>query len=634
MFLATSGRRDSYEEAARRDLGIVTNLMNQTVAELAENIGHYRKAREKHGLDPDAGRVTVLLHTYLGDDHATARAQALEPMSRYLRSSLQMRSAASALGAGAPGGDPQDVATARDEDLDYLFRRAYDGYCDERALIGTVDTCAPVVDALREAGVDEIAALVDFGMPADLMRTGLEHLDALRERHHPSDADVSAPATDAQRRIWLASQLIGDRAAYNEVQAVRLRGPLDAEALTAAVDGLVERHAGLRTVFRPGGGDETVLQVVRHGRHVPLRVTDVRGQLTDSPAPGPDEFDAAVAAVLREESSRPYDLAEGPLFTPRLLTLADDDHVLVLGLHHIITDAHSAGILAADLEELYTAAVEGRPARFAAPAGSTVGAAEPDRDPADLEWWRRYLDPLPPVPALPTDARAAVGWRAAGPPPRSASTASVRRHCRSGAADRASRSSPRSSPPGSWCCANARARTSSSWARPSGGARRRPPARSVSTSRVLPLRAPCTESTSADRRRTGHPGRAVRGGRPSVRRPRRAARRRQPRPRQPAAADHRVGRPRHRAADRDRGCRGCTPKRSTEATESAPLEMGLMVVRSGYRAAAAYPLRRRSLRRGDGTGLSGRPRPGPRRHGDGRCGAGAGHRRGRRSLWT
>ncbi|WP_234048371.1 MupA/Atu3671 family FMN-dependent luciferase-like monooxygenase [Streptomyces liliifuscus] len=424
MFLATSGRRESYEEAARRGLGIVTNLMNQTVAELAENIGHYRKAREQHGLDPDTGRVTVLLHTYLGDDHATARAQALEPMTRYLRSSLQMRSAARTL--GTLGGDPRDVATASEEDLEYLFRRAYDGYCDERALIGTPETCAPVVDALYEAGVDEIAALVDFGMPADLMRSGLEHLDALRERHQDASGsaaspgtDVSAPATDAQRRIWLASQLIGDPAAYNEIQAVRLRGPLDGEALAAAVDGLVERHAGLRTVFRPGGGDETVRQVVRQGMRVPLRVTDAREQLTDArgqvtDVQGPEAVaaDEAVAAVLREESSRPYDLAEGPLFTPRLLTLADDDHVLVLGLHHIITDAHSATILAADLEELYKAAVEGRPARFAAPAGSTVGAAEPDRDPADLEWWRHYLDPLPPVPALPT--RRPRGRRVAG----------------------------------------------------------------------------------------------------------------------------------------------------------------------------------------------------------------------------
>ena len=392
MFLATSGRRDSYEEAAERDLGIVTNLMNQTVAELAENIRHYRKVRERHGLDPDAGRVTVLLHTYLGETHATARAQALEPMSRYLRASLQMRAA-----AGALGGSPQDVATASDEDLDYLFRRAYDRYCDERALIGTPETCSPIVDALREAGVDEIAALVDFGMPSDLMRAGLERLDALRARHHDQGprrtAGEPAPVTEAQRRLWLASQLIGDPAAYNEVQAVRLHGTLDEAALREAVGGLVERHAALRTVFRAGTGDETVQQVVRDGTQVALQVSDLRGQ----------DADEAVARVMAQESGRPYDLAEGPLFTPRLLILAEDEHVLVLGMHHIVTDGHSAALVAADLEELYTAASEGRAAHFARPAGTTVAAAATERDPADLEWWRRTLHPLPPVLTLPTD---------------------------------------------------------------------------------------------------------------------------------------------------------------------------------------------------------------------------------------
>ncbi|MEV0224409.1 MupA/Atu3671 family FMN-dependent luciferase-like monooxygenase [Streptomyces sp. NPDC050704] len=381
MFLATSGRRASYEEAGRRGLGIVTNLMSQTVAELAENVRHFRKAREQHGLDPDTGRVTVLLHTYLGEDHTTARAEALEPMSRYLRSSLQMRSAASAVGAG-----PEDVATASEDDLDYLFRRAYDRYCDERALIGTPDSCAPLVEALREAGVDEIAALVDFGMPADRMRAGLEHLDALRRRHR--EAVRGGPATDAQRRLWLASRLIDDPAAYNEIQSVRLRGPLDEPALRAAVAGLVERHAGLRTVFR--AADDTVEQVVRPDLRPELTVTDVDGE-------------EAVAAVLREESGRPYDLAEGPLFTPRLLRLAPDDHVLVLGLHHIVTDAHSAGLLAADLAELYRAAVEGRAPVFAAAAGSTLDAPRAEHDPADLDWWRGHLDPLPPAPALPTD---------------------------------------------------------------------------------------------------------------------------------------------------------------------------------------------------------------------------------------
>ncbi|NUV66455.1 LLM class flavin-dependent oxidoreductase [Streptomyces sp. CAI-121] len=397
FFLATSGQPASYEEAARRGLGVVTNLMSQTVEELAANIALYRRTRAACGLDPDAGRVTVLVHTYLGDDHATARADALEPMVRYLRSSLLMRSAATAAGQRR-----EDVAAASEEDLDYLFRRAYDRYCDRRALIGTPDSVAPFVAALHGAGVDEIAALVDFGMDRERLRSGLEHLDVLRRRPRERVGvardtrgqvrETVAPATSAQRRLWLAAQLLENPAAYNETQAVRLRGPLDVEALRAAVDGLVERHAGLRTVFR--GEDEAgVVQVVREGLRIPLAVSDARGQ-------DPDE---AVAALLSEESHRAYDLAGGPLFTPRLLRLADDDHVLVLGMHHIVTDAHSAALIAGDLRELYTAARAGRPPVFVRPAGTTVGAPEPSHDPADLVWWRELLGEKPPVLTLPTD---------------------------------------------------------------------------------------------------------------------------------------------------------------------------------------------------------------------------------------
>ncbi|MFJ9622178.1 MupA/Atu3671 family FMN-dependent luciferase-like monooxygenase [Streptomyces sp. NPDC101181] len=454
FFLATSGQHASYEDAARRGLGVVTNLMSQSVDELAANIAHYRTTRAACGLDPDAGRVTVLVHTYLGDDHATARAEALEPMVRYLRSSLMMRSAATALGRGR-----EDVAAASEEDLDYLFRRAYDRYCDQRALIGTPDSVAPFVAALREAGVDEIAALVDFGVDRERLRSGLEHLDVLRRRtkeraesaepretteptepretskeraepretakeHRDTVVERVAPATSAQRRLWLAARLMANPAAYNETQAVRLRGPLDLAALRTAVDGLVERHAGLRTVFRPedgagesgpvdgrarengsrdgagrvppggaGRGGAGVVQVVRDGLRIPLAVTDARGQ----------DAGEAIGTLLAEESARAYDLAEGPLFTPRLLRLADDDHVLVLGLHHIVTDGHSASLIAAGLQELYTAAHAGRPPVFERPAGTTLGAAEPPHDPADLAWWRTHLGEKPPVLVLPTD---------------------------------------------------------------------------------------------------------------------------------------------------------------------------------------------------------------------------------------
>jgi acyl carrier protein len=391
MFLATSGRAESYAKAGSLDLGVVTNLMNQTIEQLAENIAVYRKARADAGLDPDTGRVTVLLHTYLTDDQLTARADAAEPMIRYLRSSLLMRSAASAAGPG-----PAELAAASEDDLERLFRRAYDRYCEQRALIGTPESCAATVDALRDAGVTEIAALVDFGLPAEKVSTGLVALDRLRRRYHDSEpaaptepAELAAPATPAQRRIWLACQLTRP-SAYNEIQAVRLRGPLDESGLRTALRGLVDRHPGLRTVFRPD--EDTLHQVVLDRLDVPLVL-----------ASGTGDPDADIAAAIRAESHRDRDLAQGPLFTPRLLRLNAEDHVLILGSHHIITDGHSAGVLAADLAEHYRAAVEGRPPHWASPAGSTLDLPAAAPPSADLDWWRTHLGTEPPVLDLPTD---------------------------------------------------------------------------------------------------------------------------------------------------------------------------------------------------------------------------------------
>ncbi|MET9872389.1 MupA/Atu3671 family FMN-dependent luciferase-like monooxygenase, partial [Streptomyces sp. NPDC006386] len=90
LYTAVVGNPASYELAARHDLGVVTNLMTQSVEQLGENIARYRRTRARHGLDPGAGRVAVLLHTFLADDHDTARTEAYEPLSRYMRASLSL----------------------------------------------------------------------------------------------------------------------------------------------------------------------------------------------------------------------------------------------------------------------------------------------------------------------------------------------------------------------------------------------------------------------------------------------------------------------------------------------------------------------------------------------------------------
>ncbi len=415
MYTAVVGNPASYELAARHDLGIVTNLMTQSVEQLGENIARYRRARARHGLDPDAGRVAVLLHTYLAEDHDTARTEAYEPLSRYMRASLSLFS-----GVTNSLGHSIDLSALSEDDLEAVFGRAYGRYCDQRALIGTVDSVGPVVDAVTGAGADEIVALVDFGVGPDDLRAGLPRLDALRRRHQersstaapgrpaapaPSSAPSSAPApplTDAplspgQERIWFLEQLLPGRTAYNEVKAIRLDGPLDVPALRAALHRLVARHEGLRTVFRETRGGP---------RQVVLPFAEPDFEVVDGTA-GPR---TTLRDVLAAESARRFDLADGPLFVTRLVRLADAEHVLVLSLHHIVVDAASATVLARDLSALYRAERDGTDPALPAltrtcadhareRAAATTGA-EADED---LAHWKRALGGSLPVLDLPTD---------------------------------------------------------------------------------------------------------------------------------------------------------------------------------------------------------------------------------------
>ncbi|MFI0908671.1 MupA/Atu3671 family FMN-dependent luciferase-like monooxygenase [Streptomyces sioyaensis] len=419
MYTAVVGNPGSYELAARHDLGIVTNLMTQTVEQLQENIARYRRARARHGLDPDAGRVAVLLHTYLAADHDAARTGAYEPLSRYMRASLSLFSdVTNSLGHSI------DLAALSEDDLDTVFRRAYGRYCDQRALIGTVDSACPVVDAVTAAGADEIVALVDFGVAPDELRAGLPHIAALRRRYlerlekpaasavsaptaaapalaapecAPSDTPGDAPLSPGQERIWFLERLLPGRTAYNEVKAISLDGPLDVPALRAALRGLVARHEGLRTVFPETGGEPR--QVVRAPADPDCEIVD-----------GTGHPEAVVEEVLAAESARRFDLAAGPLFVSRLVRLADEKHVLVLSLHHIVVDAASATVLARDLSALYRAGLDGTapdlPAltwSYADYAREQGASSASPKAAEDLGYWLRTLGGDLPVLNLPTD---------------------------------------------------------------------------------------------------------------------------------------------------------------------------------------------------------------------------------------
>lgn len=404
MYVAVVSNPDSYRKAAEKGLGVVTNLMTQTVEDLAENIALYRRTRAEHGLDPAGGRVVVLVHTYLGEDAERARAEAYRPFLSYLRSSLALfNQVTNSLGFDV------DLDNTPEEDVEFLLSRAYERYCASRALIGDEHQAREVVRGLVAAGADEVACFVDFGVPRDHVMAALPLLDRLRRQQsapttNPAPVPVAAPAPDpaplrspltpAERRIWFLEQLHPHTSMYHEPKAIRLQGPLDEAALRRSLGHVTDRHPALRTVFGDQGG--VPYKEVR--AHLPLDCPPVEDHQGATEA-------EALRAVLETEGRRVFDLERGPLVSARLLRLSDEEHLLFLLAHHLVFDSSSTTVLVRDLAAHYRALTGGAqgpplpPPLAAAPPPTPPDAAEVA---ASLDFWRRELAGVPDL-TLPTD---------------------------------------------------------------------------------------------------------------------------------------------------------------------------------------------------------------------------------------
>ncbi|MBG0566372.1 non-ribosomal peptide synthetase/type I polyketide synthase [Actinoplanes aureus] len=397
LSVAVVSNPDTYRAAAAADVGVVTNLMVQSVEQLAENIALYRRSRAEHGHDPAGGRVVVLVHTYLGADLERVRAEAYEPFCDYLRSSLSLfGQVTNSLGMRIDEDTPP-------EDVDFLLERAYQRYCAERALIGTPETVGPIIDRLVRAGADEISCFIDFGLPAEQMLESLNFVDEVRRRHHRDDR-TEAPGialSPAQRGMWFLEQLHPGTLNYHEPKAVRLDGPLDVSRLRRALARVVDRHAPLRTVFRQVNGEPQ--QVELPAVRVELPVQDRLGE--------PEA--QVLRSVLQEMNVTPIDLAAGPLLRAALIRRGPDRHLLVLCVHHIVFDSFSTAVLLRDLAAFYRSGPDGPDPLPALPVtyAAHLATRTPDADRAARarEYWRRTLAGAPSL-ALPTDPpRAASG---------------------------------------------------------------------------------------------------------------------------------------------------------------------------------------------------------------------------------
>ena len=214
----------------------------------------------------------------------------------------------------------------------------------------------------------------------------------------------------AQQRLWFLEQLRPGTAMFNIPDAVRLRGDLDVSALRVALSGIVARHESLRTAF-PALRGEPAPEILP-----PAPVELPRIDLAALPAEGKTRGGIRreeCHRVLASEGDRPLDLAGGKLLRVRLLILGADDHVVAFTIHHIASDAWSAGVFVRELGLLYAAAAKGHPdpastlsplpfqyADFAAWQRRYLSGETLERE---LAWWRERLAGAPPILELPAD---------------------------------------------------------------------------------------------------------------------------------------------------------------------------------------------------------------------------------------
>ncbi|HEX8395547.1 MAG TPA: amino acid adenylation domain-containing protein, partial [Longimicrobium sp.] len=206
----------------------------------------------------------------------------------------------------------------------------------------------------------------------------------------------------AQERLWFLDRLRPGELAYNLAFATRLRGGLDVDALERSLSEIVRRHEALRTTFRDRDG--TPLQAIAPFGGFAVAVKDL------STLPG----DAREAEVRREiaaeGSARPFDLSAGPLFRASLLRLGAAEHVLLLSMHHIVSDGWSMGVLYRELSSLYEAYRSGGESPLPELGVQYADYSAWQREQMQgevlegrLSYWRERLAGAPELLELPTD---------------------------------------------------------------------------------------------------------------------------------------------------------------------------------------------------------------------------------------
>ena len=217
----------------------------------------------------------------------------------------------------------------------------------------------------------------------------------------PISRDSQLPLSFSQQRLWFIDRFEPESAAYNVPASVRLRGQIDVPALEQALSELIRRHETLRTVF--GEAEGLPVQAIMPAEPLHLAITDI-GELSE------EERLIEARRLVTCDALLPFDLSRGPLLRTGLVRLADDDHIVLFTMHHIVSDGWTIDVLIRELTALYTAFTNSEPSPLTELPIQYADFAAWQREwlqgevlESELRYWRQALSGAPAMLELPTD---------------------------------------------------------------------------------------------------------------------------------------------------------------------------------------------------------------------------------------
>jgi amino acid adenylation domain-containing protein/natural product biosynthesis luciferase-like monooxygenase protein len=343
--------RDAFVKAGELGANVLCHTVNQSLEEIAGKVAAYREARARAGFD--AGHVTLLVHTFLGANAAQAVEEARQPFYDYLSAFLDNGKKKAESHGRQIELDPEDMRE--------ILARSYQDYVENKALIGSVESCAGVLEKLGAIGIDEIGCFIDFGVDTDAALASLQRVAELKRateaRFNGIPTVISAERTEAitlgvpkaERGLWTLINT-GENASrvYNESITLSLRGPADIEVLRQSLQHLVNRHEALRAVISPDGD----AQLIASERAIDFDCRDFSASPSAARESGVREFFAAREAAL-------FDFAKPPLMRASLATVGSREHLLMLTFHHLVGNGPSYTMFLEELTAAYDAFTRG-----------------------------------------------------------------------------------------------------------------------------------------------------------------------------------------------------------------------------------------------------------------------------------